>query len=322
MGNGAYSAKWYSKFQHNLYTGKLPLPDGSGLLDMESVQQMFPPKCEVREDSNGNVVPANNQKYVANGCTNSFDPKNAEGYQGQELSSAYGFGVFLNLFGPNITNDDTKWNQSYVIGHGGMDYATVGANQFFTDGKFSIVMMKGPGYYDNSWSVNWGRNKETGECDCLRNDDIMPWYKIFDLFKTLSYEICHEGESFSLNAADDKLTSMFCGSDDTGCRKTYDWYLSQNGSSILECLAEAGGVQKSSVLFEDFHTTCKNSLDASSVNISREETDEKDAKSNTETPVNDTAVSSLSKSPSLLSAAIALLSIAGISAVMGDVALL
>ena len=73
MGNGAYTAKWYSKFQHSLYTGKLPMPDGSESLNMKSVQQMVPPKCEVKKNSNGDVVPVNEKEYVANGCINLWD---------------------------------------------------------------------------------------------------------------------------------------------------------------------------------------------------------------------------------------------------------
>jgi len=287
MGNGAYTAKWYSKFQHSLYTGKLPLPDGSESLNMKSVQRMVPPKCEVKKNSNGDVVPVNEKEYVANGCTNSFDSLTAKGYQGTENEGlgAYGYATMLTSIGPNITNDESKWNQSYVFGHGGSDYATAGSNYFFTDGKFSIARMYGANGYDYSNYVNWGRNDTTGECDCLHDDGTVPGepdmstqqvmadrYKGVDLIlQSFAYEICHKGESFSLDTVEEATSTMFCGSDDPGCRKFYDWYLSQDGSTILECLAEAGGVQKTSALFEDSDMTCKATLEASSVNISRSE---------------------------------------------------
>lgn len=171
-----------------------------------------------------------------------------------------------------------------MFGHGGSDYATAGSNYFFTDGKFSIARMYGANDYDYSNSVNWGRNDTTGECDCLHDDGTVPGepdmstqqfmgdrIKVDEILQTLAYEICHEGESFSLDTVEEATSTLFCGSDDPGCRKRYGWYLSQDGSTILECLAEAGGVQKTSALFEDSDMTCKATLEASSVNISRSE---------------------------------------------------
>ena len=49
------------------------MPDGSESLNMKSVQQMVPPKCEVKKNSNGDVVPVNEKEYVANGCINLWD---------------------------------------------------------------------------------------------------------------------------------------------------------------------------------------------------------------------------------------------------------
>ena len=262
MGNGAYSAKWYAKFKYDLYTGGLPLPNDGGNLDMTFVNEMVPLKCELMKNSTGDIVPKNPETYRSNGCFDVVYPQ----------IRAYGFGAMLDWVGPNLTSDELAWDYTIGYGHGGMDYASGGNNDFFTNGVYSVAMFR-KGSYD--YDVNWGViNNEEGKCGIVESDSFTdgnvtypPSIALRDsMYKTIvsfMNQICLDG-SLSLESEN---TSSICGPKYPGCRKVAEWILDFNSSSILDCIDQAGGIKPSADLFGDADETCEETISESTLDL-------------------------------------------------------
>lgn len=253
MGNGAYSAKFYAKFKYDLYTGGLPLPN-DGNLDMTFINEMVPLKCELTKNSAGNIVPKNPETYRSNGCFNSAYPQ----------YKAYGFGAMLDYMGSNLTSNELAWDYTIGYGHGGMDYASGGFNDFFTNGAYSFAMFY-KGSYD--YDVNWGVINEEGKCGIVESDSFAktppsaaPLAMYFTIVSFMN-QICLDG---SLSLESENVSSI-CGPDDPGCHKSAEWILGFNSSSILDCIDQAGGIKPSADLFGDADETCEETLSNSTL---------------------------------------------------------